>query len=90
MCILSPPPSVDLDYRKAWDKLVVKLDVIDHDAESGAEVVHWVTHYPFPMSQRDYVYVRRFMVDHDNNIAVLMSKGVEHPKEPVRSVVGVA
>merc|ERR1719334_1893427 len=75
---------VDLDYRKSWDKLVVKLDVIDRDSESGAEVVHWVTHYPFPMSQRDYVYVRRFMVDHENNIAVLMAKGVEHPKEPVR------
>jgi len=75
---------VDLDYRKAWDKLVVNLDVIDRDVESGAEVVHWVTHFPFPMSQRDYVYARRFMVDRDNNIAVLMSKGVEHPKEPVR------
>jgi len=66
---------------------VVKLDVIDRDSESGAEVVHWVTHFPFPMSQRDYVYVRRFMVDHDNNIAVFMSKGVEHPKEPVRKKI---
>ena len=75
---------MDLDYRKSWDKLVVKLDVIDRDSESGAEVVHWVTHFPFPMSQRDYVYVRRFMVDHDNNVAVFMSKGVEHPNEPVR------
>jgi len=37
---------VDLEFRKQWDKLVITLDVVDKDDESGTEVVHWVMHYP--------------------------------------------
>jgi len=37
---------VDLEFRKQWDKLVITLDVVDKDEESGTEVVHWVMHYP--------------------------------------------
>ena len=37
---------VDLEFRKQWDKLVISLDVVDEDAESGAEVIHWVSHFP--------------------------------------------
>jgi len=37
---------VDLEFRKHWDKLVITLDVVDKDEDSGTEVVHWVMHYP--------------------------------------------
>ena len=37
---------MDLEFRKQWDKLVITLDVVDKDEESGTEVVHWVMHYP--------------------------------------------
>ena len=37
---------VDLEFRKQWDKLVIDLDVVDEDDESGAQVIHWVTHFP--------------------------------------------
>jgi len=37
---------VDLEFRKQWDKLVITLDVVDKDDDSGTEVVHWVMHYP--------------------------------------------
>ena len=36
----------DVAYRKQWDKLVIKVDVIDADDLTGCDVVHWVTHYP--------------------------------------------
>ncbi|XP_023234789.1 stAR-related lipid transfer protein 7, mitochondrial-like [Centruroides sculpturatus] len=36
----------DTEYRKKWDKLVIKLDIIDREGEDGNEVVHWVMHYP--------------------------------------------
>lgn len=36
----------DIEYRKKWDKLVIKLDVIDKDDKSNCEVMHWVMHYP--------------------------------------------
>jgi len=41
---------VDLDFRKQWDTLVITLDVVDKDVESGTEVVHWVMHYPVSIS----------------------------------------
>ncbi|KAJ8317587.1 hypothetical protein KUTeg_005491 [Tegillarca granosa] len=53
---------VDLEYRKKWDKLAIQLDIVDKDQQSGSEVVHWVTHFPYPMYSRDYVYVRRWEV----------------------------
>lgn len=37
---------VDLEFRRQWDKLVISLDVIDREDESGSEAVHWITHYP--------------------------------------------
>ncbi|XP_064602401.1 stAR-related lipid transfer protein 7, mitochondrial-like isoform X2 [Liolophura sinensis] len=74
---------VDLGYRKEWDKLVIKLDCIDRDEESGSELVHWVTHFPYPMYSRDYVFVRRYQVDRENNVMVLTSRAVEHPSLPV-------
>lgn len=37
---------LDTEYRKKWDALVIKLDVIERDVISGSEVLHWVTHFP--------------------------------------------
>lgn len=75
---------MDLDYRKTWDKSVIHLEVVDREEEfdSGCEVVHWVTHFPYPMYSRDYVYVRRAMVNPKTNTMVLVSRAVEHPSCP--------
>ncbi|XP_029300840.1 stAR-related lipid transfer protein 7, mitochondrial isoform X1 [Cottoperca gobio] len=73
---------LDTEYRKKWDALVIKLEVVDRDVYTGSEVVHWVTHFPYPMYSRDYVYVRRYDVDIDNNLMVLVSRAVQHPRVP--------
>ncbi|XP_053320634.1 stAR-related lipid transfer protein 7, mitochondrial [Spea bombifrons] len=73
---------LDTEYRKKWDALVIKLEVLDRDAVSGSEVIHWVTHFPYPMYSRDYVYVRKFHVDRENNLMVLVSRAVDHPGVP--------
>ncbi|XP_034047773.1 stAR-related lipid transfer protein 7, mitochondrial [Thalassophryne amazonica] len=73
---------LDTEYRKKWDSLVIKLDVVDRDANTGSEVVHWATHFPYPMCSRDYVYVRRYSVDVENNLMVLVSRAVQHPRVP--------
>jgi len=72
----------DLDFRKAWDNLVVELDVVDRDSETGSEVVNWVTRYPFPMYSRQYVFVRRYDVDHSSNVMVVQNRSTEHPRVP--------
>ena len=37
----------------------------------------------YPMYGREYVYVRRYKVDPDSNVMVLVSRAVEHPQFPV-------
>ncbi|XP_005812058.1 stAR-related lipid transfer protein 7, mitochondrial isoform X2 [Xiphophorus maculatus] len=73
---------LDTEYRKKWDSLVIKLEVVDRDANTGSEVVHWATHFPYPLFSRDYVYVRRYDVDEENNMMVLVSRAVQHPRVP--------
>ncbi|XP_071386825.1 stAR-related lipid transfer protein 7, mitochondrial [Centroberyx affinis] len=73
---------LDTEYRKKWDSLVIKLEVVDRDANTGSEVVHWATHFPYPMYSRDYVYVRRYDVDMENNMMILVSRAVQHPRVP--------
>ncbi|KAK2093248.1 StAR- lipid transfer protein 7, mitochondrial [Saguinus oedipus] len=80
--ILKESSVLDTEYRKKWDALVIKLEVIERDVVSGSEVLHWVTHFPYPMYSRDYVYVRRYSVDLENNMMVLVSRAVEHPSVP--------
>uniref|UniRef100_A0A8C5MEV0 StAR-related lipid transfer protein 7, mitochondrial n=1 Tax=Leptobrachium leishanense TaxID=445787 RepID=A0A8C5MEV0_9ANUR len=73
---------LDTEYRKKWDALVIKLEVVERDTVSGSEVIHWVTHFPYPMYSRDYVYVRKYHVDLENNVMVLVSRAVDHPEVP--------
>ncbi|KAM6976359.1 stAR-related lipid transfer protein 7, mitochondrial [Tautogolabrus adspersus] len=73
---------LDTEYRKQWDSLVIKLEVVDRDVATGSEVLHWATHFPYPMYSRDYVYVRRYDVDVENNLMVLVSRTVQHPRVP--------
>ncbi|XP_029943483.1 phosphatidylcholine transfer protein [Salarias fasciatus] len=46
---------MDLDYRKQWDGYVKELH---QDQFEGRPAVYWQVKYPFPLSNRDYVYVR--------------------------------
>ncbi|XP_062870506.1 stAR-related lipid transfer protein 7, mitochondrial [Trichomycterus rosablanca] len=73
---------LDTEYRKKWDALVIKLEVVDRDQSTGSEVIHWATHFPYPMYSRDYVYVRRYDVDVESNLMVLVSRAVQHPGVP--------
>uniref|UniRef100_A0A3P9MH37 Phosphatidylcholine transfer protein n=1 Tax=Oryzias latipes TaxID=8090 RepID=A0A3P9MH37_ORYLA len=46
---------MDLTYRKHWDKYAKELYEKDFDGETA---IYWEVKYPFPLSNRDYVYVR--------------------------------
>ena len=37
---------IDTEYRKVWDELVIKLDIVDRNEETGDEVVQWVMEFP--------------------------------------------
>ncbi|XP_046912253.2 stAR-related lipid transfer protein 7, mitochondrial [Dermatophagoides farinae] len=79
----------DLDYRKKWDKLVIKLDIVDVEStkpktvskrhrlyDTGNELIHWIMKYPYPMMNREYLYIRRSIIDFQRNFIVLISRSV--------------
>lgn len=59
---------MDIEYRKKWDKEhVVSAQIVatepspstqDHPNSIGSQIIHWVTKYPWPFKNRDYVYLR--------------------------------
>ncbi|XP_057573143.1 phosphatidylcholine transfer protein isoform X2 [Hippopotamus amphibius kiboko] len=77
---------MDLDYRKQWDQYIKEL----YEKEcNGEAVVYWQVKYPFPMSNRDYVYVRqRRELDHEGwKIHVILAQSTSVPQFPERSGV---
>lgn len=76
---------VDNEYRAVWDQFALKLDVVDLDPMSGSEVLHWVTKFPYPLRNRDYVFVRRGQVDQQSMTMVLISRATTHPLCPENS-----
>ncbi|XP_033624987.1 phosphatidylcholine transfer protein-like isoform X2 [Asterias rubens] len=80
---------VDLEYRKTWDSYVNKLyKVKDGDREG----VYWRVNYPFPMSSRDYAFIResREFEINDEHVWVILGRSVPFAsKPPVAGVIRV-
>ncbi|KAJ1071845.1 hypothetical protein K5549_002137 [Capra hircus] len=77
---------MDLAYRKQWDQYVKEL----YEKEcNGETVVYWQVKYPFPMSNRDYVYVRqRRELDFEGRkVHVILAQSTSEPQFPEKSGV---
>nr|XP_024647054.1 phosphatidylcholine transfer protein isoform X7 [Macaca nemestrina] len=77
---------MDLDYRKQWDQYVKAL----YEQEcNGQTVVYWEVKYPFPMSNRDYVYLRqrRDLDVEGRKIHVVLAQSTSVPQLVERSGV---
>jgi hypothetical protein len=48
----------DLDYRKQWDSYVSELTELKEVPLERGSAIYWCVKYPFPLSNRDYVFVR--------------------------------
>ena len=47
----------DLEFRPQWDNYCVETsEIARHD---GWEIVYWEVKFPWPLSNRDYVYARK-------------------------------
>ncbi|XP_043501606.1 stAR-related lipid transfer protein 7, mitochondrial-like [Polistes fuscatus] len=81
---------IDIDYRKQWDITAQELQIIDTDPQSttsnnhSADVIYWEMIWPKLFANRDYVYQRRWVIDKDKRIVVIVSKGTDHPNAPVK------
>ncbi|XP_046893584.1 phosphatidylcholine transfer protein [Hypomesus transpacificus] len=77
---------MDLAYRKQWDSYVKEL----HEKEyEGQKAIYWEVKYPFPLSNRDYVYVRerRDLDVEGRHIWVVIAKSAPETPCPERSGV---
>ncbi|NXP45631.1 PPCT protein, partial [Heliornis fulica] len=72
---------MDLEFRKQWDKYVKELYEKTFD---GEKVIYWEVKYPFPLSNRDYVYIRecREMDVDGRKIWVVLAQSVSVPQCP--------
>lgn len=75
---------IDTEYRQKWDTTAVKLHVVDTEEDSNSDIIYWEMLWPRMFSNRDYVYNRRYSIDTDRNVIVIMSKSTEHPTCPVK------
>ncbi|KFB46952.1 AGAP004792-PB-like protein [Anopheles sinensis] len=78
---------IDVEYRKKWDNTAVNLEVIDEDSAKGSNshVIYWEALWPKLFANRDYVYNRRFFVDRNRRVIMIVNKSVEHPKCPAKA-----
>ncbi|XP_002740848.1 phosphatidylcholine transfer protein-like [Saccoglossus kowalevskii] len=77
---------VDLEYRKEWDGYVKELREINEGDKNG---VYWQVNFPFPMSNRDYVFMREcreFDID-TRKITVVLGQSQLFASEPELSGV---
>ncbi|XP_025990928.1 stAR-related lipid transfer protein 7, mitochondrial isoform X2 [Solenopsis invicta] len=81
---------IDVNYRKQWDPTAQELQIIETDPKSesavnhSTDVIHWEMIWPKLFSNRDYVYQRRWIVDKEKGLVVIVSRVTEHPDVPER------
>lgn len=57
---------LNLDYRRYWDNRIINLNYILRNqscsVESNGEctLIRWIANFPFPLANREYVYLRRW------------------------------
>ncbi|CAL1674249.1 unnamed protein product [Lasius platythorax] len=81
---------IDVDYRKQWDPTAQELQIIETDPKSelsinhSTDIIHWEMIWPKLFSNRDYVYQRRWIVDREKGLVIIVSRVTEHPDVPER------
>jgi len=70
--------SLDNKYRRDWDAYALEVDSIDN--VDGSDCVYWACKFPWPMSNRDYLFWRKGKFDQDMYLTV--SKAGKHDKKP--------
>ncbi|XP_070170560.1 stAR-related lipid transfer protein 7, mitochondrial isoform X2 [Polyergus mexicanus] len=79
---------IDVDYRKQWDPTAQELKIIETDPKSessinhSTDIIHWEMIWPKLFSNRDYVYQRRWIVDKEKGLVIIISRVTEHPNVP--------
>nr|CAD7443368.1 unnamed protein product [Timema bartmani] len=76
---------IDTEYRKQWDNTAVNLQILESDPKTTSNIVYWEMQWPRLFANRDYVFNRRYVVDWDRKLIVVMNQSTSHPECPAKS-----
>ncbi|KAJ1480355.1 hypothetical protein T484DRAFT_1811045 [Baffinella frigidus] len=57
---------MELETRREWDPSTVELKVLGRQGED--DIVRWVTDFPWPLSDREYIFRRRLATNEDGSV----------------------
>ncbi|XP_022803364.1 phosphatidylcholine transfer protein-like isoform X2 [Stylophora pistillata] len=77
---------MDLEYRKKWDGYVKELYEFD---DNGVKSIYWNVNYPWPMSNRDYIYTRELHEMEINSIPTVVVLAESNPVAKIPEKSGV-
>lgn len=72
----------DIGYRRQWDETAIVLKVIDTEQKSDSQIIYWEMLWPKLFSNRDYVYNRRYFIDPETKMFIIVNRSISHPKCP--------
>ncbi|KAH8877561.1 StAR-related lipid transfer protein 7, mitochondrial [Schistosoma japonicum] len=81
---------LNLDYRRRWDDKIVELHCLTpHDRHSNDfDIIRWVVRFPFPMVNREYIYLRRWWMQPVDKFCMQIENSLaSHKKNPSQSVI---
>jgi len=70
----------DIKYRRDWDQYALEVDVVDN--VDGSDCIYWACKFPWPLSNRDYLFYRKSVLDQESGIYLTVSKAGPNPKKP--------
>ncbi|CAG0912354.1 unnamed protein product [Notodromas monacha] len=76
--------NADDKKRQDWDDTCLEIRQVDIHPETNTQVLYWRSQYPFPMSNRDYVFKKNFIIDRKRRMALIFNHDTEHPGIPER------
>jgi hypothetical protein len=65
-----------------WDDHALRLSIIDKNEDTQSDIVHWIQKFPYPLNNRDYLYVRRYCLDTSIKTSpkiVIKCHSINHP-----------
>ncbi|CAH8523702.1 unnamed protein product [Schistosoma intercalatum] len=81
---------LNLDYRRKWDDKIVELQCITPNNDThikDLDIIRWVVRFPFPMVNREYIYVRRWWIQ-PNEFSMNTEKSLAFHKDyPSESIL---
>jgi len=75
---------VNDEHRMVWDASVQSLHVLDV-IDNNTEIMYWAVKFPFPLTNRDYVFERIHMMDEARCRLEITSRSVTHRSKPESS-----